>query len=200
MTSEGVLGGEGLRDFLRAAESAGSSGILTVQGDREILGITLSHGQVVSVDAVNQSLEDLIGSQLVERSIFSRAEVAALVVDRESGGPRLAERLVTEGILAEAELLSMLREKSLWLCRQALEWDHGRFRFYPGEDVAFDSGIEPIPVGEVLNGAGAAPSPDTASVANVATWLPELALADTDLMRCVRFMIMARTMVLLYAW
>ena len=55
-----------------------SRGILTVQGDQEIIGLSIFEGQLVSADALNQSLEEGLGRILTTSGLVSNEVLANL--------------------------------------------------------------------------------------------------------------------------
>ncbi len=184
MRVEGNLESEALGGVLRRIGDARATGILTLQGDEDIIGVTFLDGEIVSVDAVNQSPEEATGRLLVERGLLTREALATLLAEHESGGPRMQEAAIEQGLIDPSELRDALRERSLRLCGQALAWRHGRYRFYPNDEIAYEPGMTAITVTELLaveaasslptieDGAGTSPplSPPAPAVERDRAW------------------------------
>jgi hypothetical protein len=162
MRVEGSLEGAALGAVLRRIGDDRATGILTLQGEEDIIGVTFVGGEIVSVDAVNQPPEETTGRLLVERGLLTREALATLLGEQEAGGPRMQESVVEQGLVDPEELSEVQREKSLRLCSRALAWRRGRYRFYPNDEVAYEPGMTAITVTEVLAlEALGAPSPPT---------------------------------------
>lgn len=150
MKIEGQLSDQPLAEILRRIEEDAGTGILTVQGEGDIVGVTFLNGQVMSVDAVNQGLEDGLGSVLEKQGLVARDVFAGLVAEQEAGHGRVADLLVDRGLVSREQLETALRDKSRRLCLQALGWRDGRYRFYSGQEVSFERGPRPIAVDDLL--------------------------------------------------
>ncbi len=147
---EGVLENAALVDALRALRSERRTGILTVQGEEEIIAFSFLEGGVVSADALNQSLEDGLGEVLVDAGMLGSDDFAGLVAEYQAGGGRVSDLLLERSFMTREQLLDALRTHTYGLCRQALTWKKGEYRFYQGEDVAYEKGIRPLDVDELL--------------------------------------------------
>lgn len=127
-----------------------SRGILTVQGDQEIIGLSIFEGQLVSADALNQSLEEGLGRILTGSGLVSNDVLANLSAEHHSGGGRVVDLLLERNYIGRDTLHSALREHAYGLCVQVLGWNRGEYKFYRGDEVAFEEGVEPIAVEELL--------------------------------------------------
>jgi hypothetical protein len=147
---EGDLALFGLSDVLQVVAQQRKTGILTVQGKADILAVSFLKGEIVAADALNQSFEGLLGDVLASRGTVS-ADRFALLADRQrASGDRLIDFLVKQGIVGREELLDALRELTYRLLVEVLRWREGQFKFYGGEEVAYEEGIDPLRVDEVL--------------------------------------------------
>lgn len=147
---EGTLQGGALVSVLRLLQRQRAVGILTVQGEDEIIAFSLLDGAVVSADALNQSLEDGLGEVLVKDGLIGEEDFAGLVAEYQAGGGRVTELLLERSFLTRDQLLSALRRLTYRLCRMAVTWSAGEYRFYQGDDVAYEAGVEPLSVDELL--------------------------------------------------
>ncbi|MFQ5349402.1 MAG: DUF4388 domain-containing protein, partial [Thermoanaerobaculia bacterium] len=125
-------------------------GILTVQGDQEIIGLSIFEGQLVSADALNQSLEEGLGRILTGSGLVSNDVLANLSAEHHAGGGRVVDLLLERNYIGRDTLNAALREHAYSLCVQVLEWQKGEYKFYRGDEVAFEEGVDPIPIEEVL--------------------------------------------------
>jgi hypothetical protein len=150
MTYEGAIHDRELADALLAVGRDKRTGILTVQGEEEIIGVSFLSGEVVSADALNQSLEEGLGEVLASRDLVRPEDFATLAAEHQAGGGRVVDLLVERSYLTREELLGALRFHTYRLCRQVLHWRTGEFKFYRGDEVSFEDGIVPISVEELL--------------------------------------------------
>lgn len=150
MTYEGAIHDRELADALLAVGRDRRTGILTVQGEEEIIGVSFLSGEVVSADALNQSLEEGLGEVLASRDLVRPEDFATLAAEHQAGGGRVVDLLVERSYLTREELLGALRFHTYRLCRQVLHWRTGEFKFYRGDEVSFEDGIVPISVEELL--------------------------------------------------
>ncbi len=150
MTYEGAIHDRELADALMAVGRDKRTGILTVQGEEEIIGVSFLSGEVVSADALNQSLEEGLGEVLASRDLVRPEDFATLAAEHQAGGGRVVDLLVERSYLTREELLGALRFHTYRLCRQVLHWRAGEFKFYRGDEVSFEDGIVPISVEELL--------------------------------------------------
>ena len=150
MAIKGQIRGLELGEVLLSIGKARSTGILTVQGEQEIVGISFLEGEVVSADALNQSLEEGLGQVLIERDLVQTADFQALTAEHQAGGDRVPDLLLDRGFLSRAELLDGLRTHTGRLCLEVLGWRSGEYKFYGGDEVSYEEGFEPIPVESLL--------------------------------------------------
>ncbi len=147
---QGTLAERALVNTLRRLQRERATGILTVQGEDEIIAFSLLEGTVVSADALNQSLEDGLGEVLIKEGLIGGEDFAGLVAEYQAGGGRVPDLLLERSYLTREQLLGALRRLTYRLSRQALTWKRGEYRFYHGDDVAYEAGVVPLGVDELL--------------------------------------------------
>jgi hypothetical protein len=169
MALEGDLRLFQLPDMLQVVNLQKKTGILTVQGEQDIIAISFLGGAVVAADALNQSVEDGLGQVLAAERWVMPDQFSAVVAEHHAGGERLVDLLLARGLLDRERLLAALRKQTYRLLLLALRWREGEFKFYAGEEVSYEEGFEPIAVDDLLGravedlarewlpGAGAAP-------------------------------------------
>ena len=149
-TLEGRIEERPLPEVLLLLARRRGRGILTVQGDQEIIGLSIFDGQLVSADALNQSLEEGLGRVLTSSGLVANDVLANLSAEHHAGGGRVVDLLLERNYIDRETLSAALREHAYGLCVQVLGWSRGEYKFYRGDEVAFEEGVEPIPVEEIL--------------------------------------------------
>jgi Domain of unknown function (DUF4388) len=156
MAVEGTLELFKLPEILQLIAQQKKTGILTVQGEQDIIAVTFLNGQIVAADALNQTVEEGLAQVLIGERLLSTADFARATAEHDTAGGRLLDLLVDRAYIARPDLLRGLRLQTLLLLKQLLRWDKGDFKFYSGDEVPFEEGFVPIQVEELL--AQAAPA------------------------------------------
>jgi hypothetical protein len=150
MAIEGTLETFQLPEILQMIAAQRKTGILTVQGESDIVAVSFKDGQVVAADALNQTVEEGLGQILASQGLVSPRDFAAVTAEHESGGKRLLDLLLERGHVHRGQLLEALRLQTYRLLLQLLMWERGEFKFYAGDEVAFEEGFYAISVEELL--------------------------------------------------
>ncbi len=150
MAIEGTLDVFQLPEILQVISQQDKTGILTVQGEADIVAISFLGGKVVAADSLNQTLEESLGEVLAGQGLVSPADFSAVAAEHQSGGGRLIDLLVDRGHVDRQGLLAALRFHTYRLLVELLAWDQGEFKFYSGDEVSFEDGFPPIAIEEVL--------------------------------------------------
>lgn len=150
MAVEGTLDTFNLAEILQVISHQQKTGILTVQGENNIVAVSFLRGQVVAADALNKTVEEGLGEVLVRQSVLSRGEFDAAVRRHHGGSGRLLDLLVDSGRLVRDQLLAALRQQTQELLLEVFDWQQGEFKFYGGDEVSYEEGFVPIPVEELL--------------------------------------------------
>ncbi len=150
MALEGDLSVFRLPDILQVIAQQRKTGILTIQGKSDILAVSFLDGEIVAADALNQSFEELLGEVLSGRGVVRPADFSKLAEEQRTSGERFVDFLVNRGALSREQLLESLRDLTYRLLLDVLRWREGQFKFYGGEEVAYEEGIRPLRVADVL--------------------------------------------------
>ena len=150
MALEGDLRFFALPDILQVISHQQKTGILTVQGEQDILAVSFLRGEIVAADALNQSFEDGLGEVLASQGVMRPDDFQRYSEEHRASGERFSEFLVQRGALSRAQLLLALRVQTYRLLLHVLRWREGEFKFYSGEEVSYEEGMVPIGVEEVL--------------------------------------------------
>ncbi len=140
----------GLVDVLLTIGRQQGTGVLTIQNEDETVGITFKSGEIVSADSLNQSEAEGLGQLLTEKGLVLQSELDELTARHDEGGGRIVDLLVDRHLLERDQLLEILRLRFFDLSKQVLTWSSGEFRFYRVEEVAFEKGVRPLSVEELL--------------------------------------------------
>lgn len=150
MAIEGNLELLHLPEILQAISLQGKTGILTVQGENDIVAVSFKDGGIVGADALNQTIEEGLGRVLASRGLVSPRDFEEITEEHEAGGHRLLELLVMHGHVDRRQVLDALRLQTYQLLVSLLSWEEGEFKFYTGQEVAYEEGFEPLSVEELL--------------------------------------------------
>lgn len=150
MGIEGTLDIFQLPEILQLISHQGKTGILTVQGDADIVAISFERGRVVAADALNQTLEEALGEVLAGQGMVAPAEFAAVAAEHRAGKGRLMDLLVARRLVDRPQLLEALRLHMYRLLIELLRWRAGEFKFYTTDEVSYEEGFPPIAVEELL--------------------------------------------------
>ena len=150
MSVEGSLDSFRLSDILQIVAHQRKTGILTVQGESDIVAISFLRGQVVAADALTRTVEDGLGDVLVRQGLLARDYFDAVATRNQAGAGRLIDLLVEGGRVGRPALLAALREQTQTVLLELLDWQQGEFKFYSGDEVSFEDGFVPISIEELL--------------------------------------------------
>src|SRR5262245_44097923 len=150
MAIEGTLETFQLPEILQMISAQRKTGILTVQGENDIVAVSFKDGQVVAADALNQTVEEGLGQILASQGLVSPRDFAAAASEHDGGSKRLLDLLLERGFVQRGQLLEALRLQTYRLLLQLLRWQQGEFKFYSGEEVAYEEGFHAISIEELL--------------------------------------------------
>ncbi len=143
-------GAQALVEVLLTIGRLRRTGILTVQGEQQIIGLTFLEGEIISTDALNETLEEGLGSVLASRNLVNADDFASLVAEYEAGGGRVTDLLIERNYIDRQQLMEALEWHNYLLCREVLSWDASEYKFYEGSEVAHEEGMRALPVEELL--------------------------------------------------
>jgi len=150
MAVEGTLDLFKLPEILQLISQQRKTGILTVQGQQDIVAISFLNGRIVAADALNQTLEDGLSQVLHKEGLISAPDLARAAAEHQTAGGRLIDLLVERRYVERSQLLEALRIQTSRLLEQLLRWSQGDFKFYSGDEVSYEEGFEPISIEELL--------------------------------------------------
>ena len=143
-----------LPEILQLVSQQKKTGILTVQGQQDIVAISFLNGRIVAADALNQTLEEGLAQILLKEGMISAPDLARAASEHQASGGRLIDLLAERRYVERAQILEALRLQTYRLLEQLLRWSQGDFKFYSGDEVSYEEGFVPISVEELLINAG----------------------------------------------
>jgi hypothetical protein len=150
MAVEGSLDLFGLPEILQTISQQNKTGILTVQGQQDIVAVSFLGGRIVAADSLAHTVDEGLGQVLVGEGLLDSAAFARASAENQAAGGRLQDLLVERGFLDRQQLLKALRLQTIRLLESLLRWDEGDFKFYGGDEVSYEDGFEPIAVEDLL--------------------------------------------------
>lgn len=150
MAVEGTLEVFKLPEILQLISQQQKTGILTVQGQQDIIAVSFLRGQIVTVDSLNQTQEEGLSQILIREGLLTQAQFSRASAEHQSAGMRLLDLLVERQYVQRDALLRALRLHASRLLSELLRWDKGEFKFYSGDEVPYEDGFVPITVEEVV--------------------------------------------------
>jgi hypothetical protein len=147
---EGDLASVALPQVLKALAVRQATGILTVQGEEDIVAVSCLTGHIVTADSLNQTHEESLGELLIHQKLVPKGDFDAVVMEHQGSGGSLGDLLVSRGLITREKLLECLRLQTYRLMLQILTWRRGEFKFYGGDEVSYEKGVTPISVDEML--------------------------------------------------
>jgi hypothetical protein len=180
MAVEGTLEVFKLPEILQMISQQQKTGILTVQGQQDIIAVSFLNGKIVTVDSLNQTQEEGLSQILIKEGLLTGTQFARASSEHQSAGMRLLDLLVERNYVQRDALLRALRLHATRLLGELLRWDKGEFKFYGGDEVPYEEGFVPITVEEVIvagaprRAAGPVPVPSPPPILSV----PSLGIPD----------------------
>jgi hypothetical protein len=150
MAIEGSLDLFGMPEILQMIAQQGKTGILTVQGQQDIVAVSFLNGWVVAADSLAHTVEEGLSKLLVSEGLLSAGEFARAAAENQAAGARLLDFLIDRGYLSREQLLAVLRQQTVNQLEPLLRWQEGDFKFYSGDEVSYEEGFEPISVEDLL--------------------------------------------------
>ena len=150
MAIEGTLDLFQLPEILQIISHQGKTGILTVQGEADIIAISFERGKIVAADALNQTLEEALSEVLAGQGLVTPQDFSLVAADHRAGRGRLLDLLVERRFVERRQILEALRLHVDRLVSGLLRWQSGEFKFYGGEEVSYEEGFRPLSVEEIL--------------------------------------------------
>lgn len=147
---EGDLEGGGLLMVLRSLMGTRKSGLLAVQSEQDLVSMTFVDGEIVAVDAMNHSMEEVLSEILASRGLLSPQKFAANVEPELAAGRLPGDVLMEAGLVAEEDLLDAVREQVFTQACELLRWHRGSYSWSENAESPLQAGLVPLGVPELM--------------------------------------------------
>lgn len=128
-----------LAEVLQLLDVQEQSGVLTVERAGARVDIYFRRGRVDQATAAGVPEEFLLGRYVLDAELMQRGDLESFLEERssKSGATQrlIGTQLVKLGLLADADLKTVLTKQSSELIYEILRWRHGRFRFAAGLEL-----------------------------------------------------------------
>src|SRR5260370_10259653 len=108
MAVEGSLDLFSLPEILQMISQQGKTGILTIQGQQDIVAISFLSGRIVAADSLAHTVEEGLAKLLLNERMLSAAQLARAGVEHQASARPLLHLLVERRYLTRAPLLRAL--------------------------------------------------------------------------------------------
>lgn len=149
MTSvNGTLSTMSVPDLLQWLLNGGKTGVLTVVNASARKRLFFDKGAIVGASSSDPDLA--FGQFLLDLGKIDEQTLVKLVVRQRETGVMLGRLLVNEGLLAEAEVLDVLRLKARETLFELMAWREGDFEFVEGSVQDGDNVALVLPIDRIL--------------------------------------------------
>jgi len=142
----GDLGEHSVEQVLLVLATRNASGTLSVEAE-DVLAVRFRNGEIVSADALKESLTHGLGRILVAAGHVNRDQIAAIESSELEGS--VIDHLLSSGLVPPDTLAGCVRQHTYLLLLRLLGWRSGVYQFYDGE-VVTSLDLRPLSVEEVL--------------------------------------------------
>lgn len=147
---EGDLQGGGLLRVFRSLMGTRKAGLLAVQSEQDLVSVTFLDGEIVAVDAMNHSMEEVLSEVLASRGLLSPQKFSATVEPELAAGRLPGDVLIEAGLVEREDLLSAVREQVFSQACELLRWDRGSFSWSEDAESPLQTGLVPLSVPELM--------------------------------------------------
>ena len=151
MGINGTLTTMSVPDLLQFLAAGRKTGTLKFGRGKVVKEIYFQNGLIVGANTNDP--KEYLGQVLIHYGKLDEAQLqAAMELQRKSGG-RLGEVLSSKGFLTEAEVLEILRIRTLDIIYDLFLWEEAHFEFFEGAPLPEDIiGIEVVPTNVIMEG------------------------------------------------
>lgn len=136
MAIQGTLTTMSVPDLLQFLATGRKTGSLKFIAGRVVKQIHFENGGIVG--SFSNDPNEYLGQVLIHYGKLDEARLqVAMEVQRQEGG-RLGEILIRKGIVSEADVLDILRTRTLEIIYDLFLWDEAQFEFFDGDPFPED--------------------------------------------------------------
>jgi Domain of unknown function (DUF4388) len=150
MSVEGSLDLFKLPEILQIVAQQDKTGILTVQGENDIVAVSFLGGRIVAADSLNQAGDEALAQILLREGLLTDDQLQEIRTEQARTGGSLPSIAVEKAFLERQQILEALRLQYCELLELLLAWTTGDFKFYANDEVSYEDGLRPIDVQTLL--------------------------------------------------
>src|SRR5215831_11285655 len=131
MAIQGTLYTMSVPDLLQFFATGRKTGTLKFSREKIIKQIYFENGAIVG--SQSNDPHEYFGQILIHYGKLDETQLQAAMEVQRTSGSRLGEILISKGFLAEDEVISTLRIRTMDIIYDLFLWDHAQFEFYDNE-------------------------------------------------------------------
>jgi hypothetical protein len=141
----GSLKDFGLTDLFQVLGQQQKTGVLNLQGDKDLVQVLFEKGMIVGVSVPDETGEDTaLGKRLIRGGLISAENWEKALHQHKDGLMSIEKMLVTSGLITKEDLLAALRLLAVDTIYGIFKWKGGTFRFET-KPVSYDHEfVEPM--------------------------------------------------------
>jgi hypothetical protein len=136
---EGTLKVFSLTEIFQMLGLQRKTGILSVEGEDDVVTISFLGGAVVAAESAAHRLDNRLGNLLLRAGYLTDEQLAQVLATQRETRQRLGFLLVRDGFVEPTELREALRLQISRIVYSAFRWPDGRFHFTQEGTVDYDA-------------------------------------------------------------
>ncbi len=149
-TISGTIESGGLQAVLRAIAASGDRGLLTLQGEQDLVSISFQRGGMVAADAMNRPADELLAEVLANIGALSPLRFQEIVAPHRESGRMASEVLFESEAVDRSLLVQAIRRQNFLQLLPVFRWQSGNFDWTPGVDSPSHPAVIPTSIPELL--------------------------------------------------
>lgn len=126
-TISGTIESGGLQAVLRAIAASGDRGLLTLQGEQDLVSISFQRGGMVAADAMNRPADELLAEVLANIGALSPLRFQEIVAPHRESGRMASEVLFESEAVDRSLLVQAIRRQNFLQLLPVFRWQSGNF-------------------------------------------------------------------------
>ncbi|MEW6214593.1 MAG: DUF4388 domain-containing protein [Nitrospirota bacterium] len=131
MVLEGSLKDFGLADILQLIYFQRKTGMLTLEGRWDKVGLLFIEGNVVGAESKRQIEANQLGRVLVKKGLMKEEDLRSALGEQRSSGRKLGNILFKKGLVEKDQLQEILTGQITETVVQIFSWKEGTYEFTP---------------------------------------------------------------------
>ena len=136
MAIQGTLSTTSVPDLLQFLEAGRKTGVLRFDRDKISKDIHFQEGTIIG--SFSNDPKEYLGQVLIHYGKIDEPQLQQAMEAQRKTGARLGEILVSKGLTTEAEVLEILRIRTLEIIYDLFLWEQAKFEFFDNKPFADD--------------------------------------------------------------